>query len=231
VVQEYSGDHLLRDAVQQSFLAVLPVAVLEQLTADAIRLDVPAGSTIYREGEAPRVALVARGLLRVYLTSTEGRQVTIRYARAGGVLGVPVAVAGPVDTGVQALTDVILFILNLATVRALGQADVRLAWALAEEVTRRLYEVLEAFAGNVFGSVRQRVARHLLDLAAEHQRGTTLVAPATQQELADAAGTVREVVARVLREFRDEGLIQTTRQGITLVDPARLHRQAELPPE
>jgi hypothetical protein len=43
-----------------------------------------------------------------------------------------------------------------------------LAWGLAEEVTRRLYEVLEAFAGNVFGSVRQRVARHLLDLMPTH---------------------------------------------------------------
>ena len=76
VVQEHPTDRLLREAAQQSFLAALPGAVLEQLTADAIRLDVPAGSTIYREGEAPRVALVARGLLRVYLTSTEGLKAT-----------------------------------------------------------------------------------------------------------------------------------------------------------
>jgi CRP/FNR family transcriptional regulator len=136
-------------------------------------------------------------------------------------------VAGPVDTGVQALTDATLFVLNLGTVQALGRTDARFAWALAEEIAHRLYEVIDVFSGTVFGSVRQRVARHLLDLAAEHQRGAVLVAPVSQQELADAAGTVREVVARVLRELRDERLIQTSRQGIVLLDPTGLHRAAD----
>jgi CRP/FNR family transcriptional regulator len=219
----------LDDALRQSFLrlAPLPADALARLTIDALRLDLPAGSTIYRAGEPAGLALVGRGLLRVYLTSLEGRQLTIRYARAGSVLGAPAVVAGPVNTGVQALTDATLFVLNLGTVQALGRTDARFAWALAEEIAHRLYEVIDVFSGTVFGSVRQRVARHLLDLAAEHQRGAVLVAPVSQQELADAAGTVREVVARVLRELRDEQLIQSSRQGIVLLDPSRLHRVAE----
>ena len=35
------------------------------------------------------------GLLRVYLAYVEGRQVTIRYARPGDVLGIAVLVGGP----------------------------------------------------------------------------------------------------------------------------------------
>jgi CRP/FNR family transcriptional regulator, cyclic AMP receptor protein len=227
-VQGHPADRILREAVRHSFLATLPEDALEHLTVDAVRLDIPAGSTLYREGDRPGVALVAEGLLRVYLTSAYGRQVTIRYARAGSVLGVPVAVAGPVDTSVQALTPVTLFVLNVATVRALGQTDPRVAWALAEEVARRLYEVLDAFTGNAFGSVRQRLARHLLDLAAEHQHDAALVAPVNQQELADAAGTVREVVTRVLREMRDSGLVDTVKQGVVLSDPAGLQRLADV---
>jgi CRP/FNR family transcriptional regulator len=71
------------------------------------------------------------------------------------------------------------------------------------------------------------VARHLLDLAAEHQQQAALVAPVSQQELADAVGTVREVVARVLRDLRVDGLIRPTRHGIAVLDPARLHRRAD----
>ena len=70
---------------------------------------------------------------------------------------------------------------------------------------------------------RQRVACHLLDLAAEWQRGSKLLAPVSQQELADAVGTVREVVARVLRELREAGLVETTRSGVLITDPAGLH--------
>jgi CRP/FNR family cyclic AMP-dependent transcriptional regulator len=228
-MQDPQVDRMLREAIGASFVASLPADIVGRLIIDAVRLDIPAASTIYREGESPRFAVVAQGLLRVYLTSTEGRQVTVRYARAGSVLGAPVVIAGPVDTSVQALTNSTVFILNLAAIRALGQTDARVAWALAEEVSRRLYEVLEGFAGNVFGSVRQRVARHLLDLAAEHQSGTMLLAPVSQQELADAVGTVREVVARVLRELRDEGLIETSRQGVALLDATGLHGQANRP--
>jgi DNA-binding IscR family transcriptional regulator len=75
--------------------------------------------------------------------------------------------------------------------------------------------------------VRQRVARHLLDVASTHQQGAALVAPLRQQELADATGTVREVVARVLRDLRDAGLVETTRAGVRILDPIGLHAEAE----
>ena len=42
------------------------------------------------------------------------------------------------------------------------------------------------------------------------------------QELADAIGSVREVVTRTLHGLRDEGLIETTRDGVVLLDPVRL---------
>jgi CRP/FNR family transcriptional regulator len=94
---------------------------------------------------------------------------------------------------------------------------------MAQEVTRRLYETLEALAGNAFGSLRQRLARHLLDLAAARQQGRGLLVKATQQELADAVGSVRPVVARIIRDLRAEGLITTSSDGIIILKPAELH--------
>src|SRR6266511_2293016 len=75
---------------------------------------------------------------------------------------------------------------------------------------------------STFASVRQRIARHLLDLASERQRGSELVAAISQQDLADAVGTVREVVVRSLRELRHEGMLQTGRGGVAITAPERL---------
>jgi CRP/FNR family cyclic AMP-dependent transcriptional regulator len=50
-----------------------------------------------------------------------------------------------------------------------------------------------------------------------------LVARVTQQELADAVGSVREVVARALRDFRLAGLVATGPDTVLIVDPRRLH--------
>jgi CRP/FNR family transcriptional regulator, cyclic AMP receptor protein len=214
--------------LDNSFLGALSVRARDRLMSEAIRLDIPAGTVAYRDWETPRTALVLSGLLRVYLQADNGRQTTLRYARAGNVIGAPVAVGGPVGVSVQALTNTSVLIFNVATLQSLGHADAPFAWAVAEEITRRLYEVIETFAGNAFGSVRQRIARQLLDLAAEHQHDSGLIARVTQQELADATGTVREVAARVLRHLREQGLVDTTRQGILILDPTSLQREAEM---
>ena len=99
-------------------------------------------------------------------------------------------------------------------------------YSFAEEAVHRLYDVLEELAGNAFATVRQRVARHLLDLAAARPaaagRVTALV---SQQDLANSVGSVREVVARVLAELRAEGLVLTSPGRVEILDPVRLSRQ------
>ena len=63
-----------------------------------------------------------------------------------------------------------VFRLDTRRLRKAAQRDARVSWALAEELNRRLYESLQQTAVNAFGSVRQRVATHLLDLASTQQR-------------------------------------------------------------
>ena len=215
------------DAMRRSFLGGLPREVVDELVAGGHRSEYPAGSTIYREGSAPRAELVVRGLLRVYLTSPEGRQVTVRYAREADVLGIAVIVGGPVNVAVQTLADSSLFSIDARRLTAAARRDGRVAWAMAEELNRRLYETLQQTAINTFGSVKQRVAAHLLDLASAQQRPKDrLVAQVSQQELADAVGSVREVVARALRELRLAGLVATGPDSVLIVDPALLHEES-----
>src|SRR4051794_38984026 len=85
-------DRDVTDALARSFLAQLPAELVGGLRADGERADYPAGTTVYRSGDDPQAALVVRGLIRVYLSSAEGRQVTVRYARPGDVLGIAVLV-------------------------------------------------------------------------------------------------------------------------------------------
>jgi CRP/FNR family transcriptional regulator len=59
-----------------------------------------------------------------------------------------------------------VFRISARALIAAARRDARVAWAIAEELNRRLGEVLEQTAVNAFGSVRQCVAAHLLDLAA-----------------------------------------------------------------
>ncbi|MEJ2597543.1 MAG: Crp/Fnr family transcriptional regulator, partial [Anaerolineales bacterium] len=138
-------------------------------------------------------------------------------------LGIAAIVGGPAPVSVQIVTDATLLMLNVRRLQTSAQTEPVVGWLMAQEVTRRLYDTLEALAGNTFGSLEQRLARHLLDLAASRQKGKGLVVKVTQQELADAVGSVRTVVARIIRELRVAGIISTSSDGIVILKPDELH--------
>ena len=98
-----------------------------------------------------------------------------------------------------------------------------MAYALSQELSRRLDETLQQIAINAFGSVRQRVASQLLELATTKDRSDgRLSAHLSQQELADAVGSVREVVSRALRDLRAAGIVATSTHEVVILDATRL---------
>lgn len=213
-------------AMATSFLGTLPGDLVTRLLTQGVRSVYAPGATIYRPGSPPRTLLVVGGLVRVYMGSPDGRQVTVRYARRSDVLGIAVLVGGPADVGVQTLASTTVFGIDAAVLTDAARRDGRVGWALAEELNRRLYQSLQQTAVNAFGTVRQRVALHVLDLASEQQGPSEpLIAAVTQQELAEAVGSVREVVARVIRDLRAAGLVATTPNGLRVLDATGLHDQ------
>jgi CRP/FNR family cyclic AMP-dependent transcriptional regulator len=213
----------LKSALSLSHLRELPADVLNDLLTGAVRVKIPASSVFHREGEgAPHLELVVSGLVRVYVTAPDGRTMTVRYCRPGALLGMmSLFTSGfAMPATVQALVDAELLVVSPAVARRAAALDARVARVFLREQSERAISFLYEVPGSAFATVRQRVARHLLDLAAE--RGPELVVSVSQQQVADAVGTVREVVVRVLREFRSAGVIRTERDRIVIVDPVRL---------
>ena len=203
--------------------ASLPTETVERLAAGGALSDISAGATVYTESEAERFGVVIRGLLRVYMHTSDGRQVTVRYVRARGLLGAPALVGGPAPVFVQALTDSAVYFMDVARVKRIVREDAAVAWVCAEESVHRLYDVLEELAGNTFATVRQRIIRHLLDLAASRPTNDgCLAALVNQQELANSVGSVREVVARVLHDLRAASLVRTWPGRVEILDPLKM---------
>jgi CRP/FNR family transcriptional regulator len=119
------------------------------------------------------------------------------------------------------MTSALLVALRATTLRAMLESDAGVARACAAELARQVQDLLIDVAEQAFLSVRQRLARELLVLAARGP-GRDLVVTASQQELADAIGSVREVVARTLHALQEDGLVRVGRGGIELLDPMRL---------
>jgi len=69
------------------FLDRVPRESREQILVNSTRIRYPAGTIAFQPGDADRADILESGLARLYLTSAEGRQTTIRYAHPGELMG------------------------------------------------------------------------------------------------------------------------------------------------
>jgi CRP/FNR family transcriptional regulator, cyclic AMP receptor protein len=218
-------DQAIIDAIASSSFRGLPRDVVDRLTEGSALRTVAAGTTMHQEGDPAFVELVVSGLIRGYVSGPDGRTMTIRYCRPGALMGTATLFnkSRPRAHGnLTALIDSRVLVLFPATVRALADRDIRVVRALLHETSARVAEYISEIEANSFTTLRQRLARHLLDLAAEQQVGAQLVARTSQDELAGAIGTVREIVVRILHDMRNEDLVRTSRGRVELLDARRL---------
>jgi CRP/FNR family transcriptional regulator, cyclic AMP receptor protein len=222
-------DAAVSAALSMSNLHGLSPEVLDELVTGAVRTRISAGSVTHREGEpGPHLELVISGVVRAFVTAPDGRTMTVRYCRPGALLGAASLFAThfTMPASTQAVVDAELLRMSPAVARRAVARDALVARSFLCELSERVVSFIDEIPGNTFATVRQRVARHLLDLAVQGGRrreaGTAIVVQVSQRELADAVGTVREVVVRVLRELRRDGLVRTERDQIVILDPAGL---------
>jgi CRP-like cAMP-binding protein len=226
-------------AWHESSLGSLPPHVTEALLEDAQEVTVHAGVVFYRgaqHDETATIALVADGLVRTFLQGHNGRQVTIRYAGPGDLVGAPAVVLAGLDDAAsqalwanaggqaihgEALRDTLVLKLSPERFTRLAKTEVSLAAAVAIELANRAVEAEQLLADGLFRSVRARVARHLMDLAV--RQDDKLVVTAGHQEIADAIGSVREVVSRTLVGMREEGVVDRWGGQTVVLDPAAIH--------
>jgi CRP-like cAMP-binding protein len=215
-----------RVAWKYSFLGSLGAGA-QPLLESAVRVDFEAGEVVHDVSEGPFLAIIVSGILRVAASSPEGRSATIRYSGTSDSIGLPQTLAPRVvwpNQVFQAAADGSLLRLDTEVFWKTVATRPEYVPAVYDELARSLSYGLELLSENVFAHIRHRVARHLLDLSTREEG--ELVVHATQQDLADAIGSVREVVSRAMNEFRNEGIVRRDRASYTITDPTRLHRIA-----
>jgi CRP/FNR family transcriptional regulator, cyclic AMP receptor protein len=197
----------------------------EELLAGAPVIRSPAGSVLFQREDAPPLAAVTAGLVSVFTWAPGGRQVFLRYARPGDLIGVEGLWGDTNLLSAEAVTDATLAMVSSDRLHALATRNLDVSWALAEHIADwSVASVASLVAG--FEQMTARVARHLLDIAVRTSDHRT-IAHITHRGLACATGTVRESVTRVLRELRKNGIIDTGTGRVIVLDPGRLARVAE----
>ncbi|MGH9072174.1 MAG: Crp/Fnr family transcriptional regulator, partial [Acidimicrobiales bacterium] len=144
--------------LRASFLGRLPESVQSEVLEATIVVELPSGQLVYD----PQLAIVATGALRVFLANPSGRQIAVSYLRCPVSVGLARLAGQAYPVAFQAVGVTRLLRVGRQRFEGLRHEHPELGWAATEEVTRRLNDVLAETALVAFGSLRQRVAHHLL---------------------------------------------------------------------
>jgi CRP/FNR family cyclic AMP-dependent transcriptional regulator len=184
------------------------------------------------------VFAVCEGNVKLVTSSTEGRVLLLRVAGPGEMLALAEAVsdAMPYQCSAIAMEPTILASIPRETfirfVNSYPQACVALAVALSEQY--RCAQEEEKFLA--FGETSTvRLARLLLgwseDRGEPARDGVSIPVHLTHTELAQAIGSTRETVTRVLGSLSDRGLVERQSSGLVVVQPDALARIASSSPK
>ena len=170
---------------------------------------------------------VISGSLRVYLVSEEGREFTLYILRDGDIAlmaSISFLNTVPCDIAIEAGKNTELFISDTMAVRSIFSENINVRARAYEYAIERVSEMLWKFQQMIFLSADRRLARFLL---AESTRTAGDEIRLTHEETAQYLGTAREVVSRLIREFSQEGLVQTFRGRIRILNRTALKERAD----
>jgi CRP/FNR family transcriptional regulator len=209
------------------FLSLLEEPKRRQVLAGSRRITSPAGSTAFVPDAPDYAAVINSGLVRVYVGDGGGRQATAFYRHRGELLTIGLVSRPAIDLYVQAVTEAELTSLDVNLLRTFMDRDLEVSRALLINFSTLLAHSTRIIAVRSLGDITVRLAFDLLDRACANQLlSGKLVVRASQQQMADSIGSVREVVARSLRKLRDDGIIATAPNLVRVQDIERLEEVA-----
>ncbi len=202
-------------------LVALEPAARERLAAEARPVTLPAGVTLFHDGDAcSSYLLVLDGSVRVQKVSSGGREITLYRVGDGQtcILTTSCLLAGeryPAEGVTE--TEVRAIALPGALFQTLLADSAGFRQFVFAVYARRITDLITLVEDVAFGRMDLRLAARLHDSA-----DAAGVVSTTHQELAAELGTAREVVSRLLKDFEHRGLVVLHRGRIELRDRSAL---------
>jgi len=179
---------------------------------------------IFLEGGAPEALYVVKsGKVKVLRHSTDGKDVVLRVAGPGQLLGtVAVFDGGGYPGTAQAIEECCLLVIARNDCLTLVTRFPVFALSVIDDLGGRLRSSAEQIRSLAVERVEQRIARVLLKLGnsagSDLPEGRVIEMPLTRQDVADMTGTTVETAIRVMSKFRRAEVIRTRRGKVVLVD-------------
>ncbi len=188
----------------------------------------PKGQIIYAASDTCLgFILICKGELRAYVNSAAGREITLFRLSPNDTCALSDAcVLSQIsfDTQMIATKDTTILALNSGVFKKLIEQNIHVRCYIYELLATRFSRIIQTMQRIIFMGYDRRLAIFLLDEYTQTGKRTIKM---THEQIAEHTNSAREVVARMLKKFANEGIVEYKRGAITITDLILLRSLAE----
>lgn len=200
------------------------------LNAKTQPLSFKKGSLIFYEGGTPTGAfLLKHGRAKIFKTGIAGKEQIFYIYRGGDLLGYHGLLCDELfEESCQALENCEMDFISKQNFYKLLYEVPRLKLLLIKNMSHEFGVLVNTITVLAQKPLRERLALHLVLLQKRYEDDDNLdgVIQLPREDLANIVGTARESLGRLLKEFKEEGLIDVQKRDIALTDMETLMRLA-----
>jgi len=205
----------LRTLRSNPYFDELPEPLLSNIASHTQLREYERGDVLFwADDPAVGLHIIKSGSVKLYRVSPQGRQYIISVLSEGATCNeVPAFDGGTNPVNVEALETSQVWVVEAAVLRDLVKSNPEFALKILNKFGQNLRSLVHRLSEMAFYQVTNRLARLITEMPAEEARPHW-----TQEQLAARLGTVREVVARSLRELEKSGAIRIKDRRIQITD-------------
>lgn len=189
--------------------------------------------TIFFPGDpAERVYLIRRGAVRLSRVYESGEEITVALLRENSLFGVLSLLTGHRSDRFYhsvAFTRVEMVTAPASSVRQAIEADTGVGLLLLQGLSSRILQTETMIETLTHRDMSSRLVSFLLvlcrDFGMPGSQGITIDLRLSHQAIAEAIGSTRVTITRLLGDLRNSGLVEIDRKKITVLDPIALAKR------
>jgi len=212
---EVSKNEKLKTLQGNIYFDELPLNVLKDIAVNTQLREFERGDVLFWEGDpCAGLHIIESGSVKLFRVSPQGRQYIISVLTEGATCNeVPAFDGGTNPVNVEALETSRVWLIETQVLRELVKSNPEFALKVLNKFGQNLRHLVGKVSEMAFYQVTHRLARLITEMPIEDARPHW-----TQEQLAARLGTVREVVARSLKELEKSGAIRMEDRRIQIAD-------------
>lgn len=184
---------------------------------------------IYLEGQRPaEVFIIQSGRIKRYKSNVDGKELILGFNTAGSMIGY-LALIGPAESkeNAVAVEDTEVYVIPKRDFLQMLYTNPELSTKLIKLLANNLQEAETRLMELAYQSVRQKVAGALLKTYQGHGtfKQKDHLITVSRKDLSSLVGIAIESLNRTLADFKEEGLIDVSGDGILLLNRGGIEQQ------